>query len=69
MLTIPSDSVIGEAFFFFPVSLVRGANSGTLAVRGSIFHEVMVEWQRIDETGAAALPRPRLGGNILVNRF
>ncbi len=26
-----------------------GANSGTLAVRGSIFHEVMEEWQRIDE--------------------
>ena len=26
-----------------------GANSGTLAVRGSIFHELMEEWQRIDE--------------------
>ncbi len=26
-----------------------GANSGTLAVRGAIFHEVMEEWQRIDE--------------------
>lgn len=25
-----------------------GANSGTLAVRGSIFHEVMEEWQAID---------------------
>jgi hypothetical protein len=27
----------------------EGANSGTLAVRGAIFHEVMEEWQRIDE--------------------
>lgn len=26
-----------------------GANSGTLAVRGAIFHEVMREWGRIDE--------------------
>ncbi len=27
-----------------------GANSGTLAVRGSIFHEVMQEWEQIDIT-------------------
>lgn len=27
----------------------EGANSGTLAVRGAVFHEVMAEWQRIDE--------------------
>ena len=27
----------------------EGANSGTLAVRGTIFHEVMETWQEIDE--------------------
>ena len=27
-----------------------GANSGTLAVRAAIFHEVMAEWQAIDES-------------------
>ena len=33
-----------------PAAKRDGANSGTLAVRGSIFLEVMEEWQQIDET-------------------
>lgn len=28
----------------------EGANSGTLAVRASLFHEVMAEWQAVDES-------------------
>jgi hypothetical protein len=35
---------------------IDGVNSGTLAVRGSIFQEVMAEWERIDESEP---PQPR----------
>lgn len=62
--------------FYTPEEMARaaqrdGVNSGTLAVRASIFHEVMREWERID-TGEMARPengfRDQASWNALLMR-
>jgi hypothetical protein len=41
-----------------PAHQLEGANSGTMAIRGAIFHEVMERWREIDESD---MPSPESG--------